>query len=87
MSDPSLWTRNETSKSVFNPLTDDFIIEFRNDKNEIEIYTVPSMNMVTHPTYLADFLIKHLVDRIIEKRDLGYVSPEARAEIQKEIEV
>lgn len=84
---PTEWKRDETPKNVFNPLNDDVSVRYRNDKNEEKSIIVPFFKSTTYPTYLADHIIKHLVDAIIIDRKLGYVTPEKRAEIQKEVEV
>lgn len=79
--------RDETPTHIFNPLKNDLVLQEFNDLNEKITYTIPVVEISTYPKYLADILRKHLVDAIINERNLGYISPEERAEIQKETEV
>lgn len=87
MGDPTTWTRNDVEKSFFNPVSRELVLEYRNDRDETVTYTLLPLRIATYPTYLADFMIKRLIDFVIEDRKMGYVTPEGRAEIRKEIEV
>ena len=84
--DPTTWTKDETAKTFFSPLSKDLVIEYRNDDGTYQAYIIPMLSPSTYPTYLADHFIKHIVDAVINERGLGYITPEERAEIQKEVE-
>lgn len=86
MDDPTNWKRNEVPKTFKNPLEKDFTVKYFNDKNETETYTIPPGES-TYPTYLAKYFIKHLLDELINQKHGGYITPEVRAELQKEIEL
>lgn len=87
MSDPQTWTRNDTPKSFYNPLNDAQSFEYRHENNTLETYSIPPLKTSTYPTYLADFLINQLLNALINDRNLGYLTPEKRAELRKEIEI
>ncbi len=83
--DPTLYKRDETPKSFFNPLSFPVNVEYRDEKNNVLIIAIPPLKISEFPTYKADILIKHLVDAIINDRELGIVTPEDRKEIEKEV--
>jgi len=87
MDDPTTWKRDETPKSFFSPLKDNFVIEYRDDDNKIIEYIIKPLEIMTYPTYLGNYLINKIVDAMINERKLGYISPEKRKELQKGIEV
>jgi hypothetical protein len=74
-----------TPKSIFNPLPNDFSTIYKDDENVDHVYTVPSMQVTTFPTYLANHVITQLTDALINDRNLGYVTPEERRKIEEEI--
>lgn len=78
--------KDETPTHFYNPLTKNLEVALRNEQNQEVIKVVPAGEISTEPKWLADILIKHLVDAIINDRKLGIVSPEKRLEIQQEIE-
>lgn len=80
-------TRDETPTHLFNPLKNDLVLELFNDENIGTIYLARSLEVSTYPRYLADIVKKHLIDKIINDRGLGYVTPEQRKELLEEIEV
>lgn len=85
-SNPENWQRNLTPKTFINPLGSSVEIHHLDDENIPHTYSIPPFKPVTYPSYLADFLILHLVDAVINERKLGYLTPEKRAEIAAEIE-
>ena len=85
--DPTNQQRDNTPTHFFNPLKDTVKVGVRDDKNVEQMIEIPSMAISTHPKWLADVLVKHLVDAIINERKLGIISPEKWAELQEETEV
>lgn len=79
--------RNDTLISIFNPLQFDFMVKLRNEKNVYVEYIVPSMEIETFPTYIADIIKNKLVRAIQDDRDIGYYDKEKEDEIRKEISV
>lgn len=79
--------RDTTPKSVFNPLPIDFVDEIRDDDNKIQIYTVPSMEIVSFPSYLADRIINDLITAIENHRQSSYLTPEQKLKIRQEVEI
>lgn len=84
---PQDWKRNEAPKSFYNPLKDDFVISYRDEANEPVKYTIPPQKISTYPTYLADYFIKHIVDAIINERELGFLTPDDRQKIEQEVNI
>lgn len=85
-SNPENWKRDETPKSFFNPLDKEIEIPYKNDNNDDHIYKMPPLKIATQPKFMADLLIKHIVDEVINYRDIGVVTPQIRAAITKEVE-
>jgi len=79
--------RDETPKSVFNPLRYDFKTTYRNDDNSFREYMVRSMEIETFPAYIANHVIKHLIDAVQNERHVLGTDLKAIEEIRKEIEV
>jgi len=73
---------NKKMVFVFNPSNKDF--KFKFDGKE---YDVPSRDFKEFPLHIANHAKKHLVNYLINTRDIGIISPEQRAELLKEIEV
>ncbi len=82
---PEGWKPDVTPRSIYNPFSDDFTCSYRDDKNVKQSVVVPALDILSLPAWLAKHVGKHLVDTIINERDLGYVSLEVRAEIEKEV--
>ena len=78
--------RDDTPKSLFNPIKDDFIAEIRDDHNIKQTYIIHSMEIETFPAWLADILTKKLITAVKNERQIGF-SPELEEEIRKEIEI
>lgn len=83
--DPKKWKRNEEPKTFINPLNKIFSFDRLNDQNTVESYIFTPIGIYTYPTFLADFFITKIVDEIISDRGLGYLTPEERSEIAKEV--
>lgn len=84
---PQEWTPDMTPVSIFNPLDDDVVVKYLNDKNQEQTVVLGSIQMSTHPKYLADLLTKRLVDAIINDRNLGFLTEEEKLEIVNETKV
>jgi len=82
---PESWEPDETPKKIYNPLDKSFTSEYRNDKNEIETVTIPALDIISLPMWLALHTGKDLVDAIINDRSLGFLTPEERAKIEAEV--
>ncbi len=80
-------TRDNTPKSVFNPLDEEFVDEIRDDDNKIKKYVVPSLEIVGFPTYLADRIINDLITAVMNARKINPQDQEKYLEIKAEIEV
>ena len=79
--------RNDTPKSLFNPLKVDFIAEIRDDNNQKQTYIIHSMEIETFPSWLADILEKKLITQVKYDRNVGLFSQEEENKIRKEVEV
>lgn len=86
MADSQDIKRNDSPKTFFNPLHKKLELEYRDDNNEIENITLAPLSALTYPTFKADFLIKHIIDALIDERELGYVTPGGRKLLQQEVE-
>lgn len=84
---PENWKPNESPLSIHNPLTHDFIYSYRKEDNSPVTLTIPAMDIVTLPTWLAEYAIKHLVDEIINERNLGFITLEQRDKLEAEIRI
>lgn len=69
---------NQKPRHLFNPLIEDFSVPCLDDNNVEHTYTIHGMEVETFPTYLADYIEKHLIDHILNKRGL-----EPNVELQK----
>lgn len=85
MDNPTTWKPNETPKSFFNPLTEVIDIEYFNDLNETIKSTIPSRQLMTLPTHLADLYIRRILDAVVNHRKIKHVDDNVKAELLKEI--
>ncbi len=83
--DPTLYKIDDTPKSFFNPLDKDIQVEYRHENNLVDLINIPSLKISTHPTYIANVLVKHLIDAIVNDRELGLQSPELLRKIEQEV--
>jgi hypothetical protein len=79
--------RDETKISLFNPLKTDFIDHMRDDNNVEREYLVRSMEIETFPAYIANHVIKHLIDAIKNERSVIGTDLKAIEDIEKEVRV
>lgn len=79
--------RDDSSRSLFNPLKTDFIAEIRDDHNKSQTYIIHSMEIETFPTWLADVLEKKLITEVKYARNVSLFSKEEEDKIRKEVEV
>lgn len=85
---PLNWKPDITPTTLINPLKKDVIVDLRDDKNnKYQIKIDANMGIITLPKWQSDVVKKHLVDEVINVRELGYLSPEERSKIEKEVEV
>lgn len=82
---PESWKRDETPISLYNPLSEDVTIKRLDDQNREEVHILPATTAKTYPAYLANYLKNHLIDHIINARNIGLVTPEKRATIEQEV--
>ncbi len=81
-----LQTRNDAPKSFTNPLTHEVIYEyFTEPDNTREKIVVKPFTQTTLPTWLADIVIEHVIDAMINEQNLGLVTPEMREELRNEV--
>lgn len=61
---------NLTPKTLFNPLKSEFIKETKLgvEGDDPVIYTIPSLELKTFPTYLADHLAHYLAQAVVAER-------------------
>jgi len=85
MTSIDLKPRNDTPKSLFNPMRKDFICPLRDDNNVFHDYKIRSMEIESFPAYLADVLINHLVNEVQIERNTNPLDEKAMNEIRKEI--
>lgn len=79
--------RNDTPRSLFNPLRTDFVAEIRDEHNVQQKYVIRSMEIETFPAWLANIIMKHLIVAVQNERHINPLDPIATEEIRKEIEV
>lgn len=70
MDNPENWKRDETPKSLYNPLTEDFTVTYRDDNNTPIPYTIHAGEIETFPKYLADHIEKHLAQKLVFDRGM-----------------
>jgi hypothetical protein len=78
--------RDDTPKSLFNPLSKDFTTPIRDERNAVQTYTLHSMEIETYPTWLANLIEKDLITAIKNKRNVNPVSEIEHQKIVKEVE-
>jgi len=79
--------RDETPKSIFNPMKIDLVCSIRDDNNVPQDYIVHSMEIETYPAYIANIIIKKLITAIKYARNVPPHSQEEEDKIKKEVEV
>jgi len=77
--------RDDSPKSLFNPLKIDFVTSMRDNNNISRNYTIPSMEIATFPKYLADRIENDLITTIKNERKMGFITAERENEIKKEV--
>jgi hypothetical protein len=80
-------TRDETLKTIFNPLKRDFVDRIRDDDNQEREYKIRSMETGTFPTYITNHVRKHLIDAVKNEREISGTDLKAIEEIEKEVDV
>jgi hypothetical protein len=79
--------RDETPKSLFNPLSFTFKTKLRGEDNiEVE-YEIPSLEIATFPAYLAERIQKDLITAIKNQRHLDIMTPDDENKLIAEVEV
>jgi len=79
--------RDETPKSLFNPLSDTFVTKLRGDDNiEVE-YSLPGMEISTFPAYLAERIKVDLMTAICNQRNSGFMTEDEKNKLIAEVEV
>ena len=73
---------------IYNPLKEDFVYDWFDDKDQKETLVLPSLEITRLPDSQALFMGKHLADRIYQSRELGRMDRDvAYQKIYKEIYV
>ena len=71
---------------LYNPLLKDFEYPWYDDHNEAHTLRLPSLVITTLPKAQGDFMLKHLIDEIINERGNTKKGHDAQAEeIKKEV--
>lgn len=78
--------RDDSPKSIFNPLTEEFIAEYRDDKNIPQTVRLLPMSVNTFPKWLADNIVRQLIVAVQNKRNISPGDMVKEQEIRKEIE-
>jgi len=80
---------NQTPKSIFNPLSEDFVATRADDTNVSHTYCIQSFCVATFPTYLADHIAKKLAHEVVSTRGISQNSnyEDDIASVLKEIEI
>jgi hypothetical protein len=86
MIDVKFAKKDESPKSLFNPMKSDAVFSIRDDQNVPQIYIIHSMEIETYPTYLADIIIKKLITAIQNERGVLGTNLKGIEEIRKEVE-
>jgi hypothetical protein len=79
--------RDNSPKSLFNPLKTNFITSIRDDNNIPQDYIIRSMEIATFPAYLAKHIIRNLITAVQNEREILSTNLKEIEEIRKEIEV
>ncbi len=87
MNDPKYWKKNVNPVSFKNPLEREISIDQFNPQNRIVTTVFAPLKTYTMPKYKADYFIKHITDAVINDRQMGYLTPEARIEVEKEVRI
>jgi hypothetical protein len=56
------------NRPLYNCLDYDFLFEWFDDKNEVHILKIPSLDIAYFPEGQYEFMKKHLLDDVIEQR-------------------
>lgn len=83
--DPAQWKPDNTPKSFFNRLKHELVVELLDDNNKPMKIVVPSMTLVTYPTYIADRIISRLVDELMNEEYSGFQTADVREKVLAEI--
>lgn len=78
---------NRNPKSLFNPLKDDFTVNYATDDAAPLPYTVPSLEIATFPAYIADHIAKKLAHEIVFTRGIHTNYTDDYTAVLAEIEV
>lgn len=78
---------NQTPRNLFNPLLEDFTITHLDDELNPHVYTLHGMEIGTFPTYIADYIEKHLIDHIGNYRGWEPNTQSQMEHIRREVEV
>lgn len=79
--------RNSKPVSLYNPLRSDFTVTYATDDGPPMPYTIPSLEIKTFPSYIADHIKKHLAQEVIGSRGVRLNYDDDYKEALKEIEV
>lgn len=84
---PEEWTADLTPTTIQNPLAHDFKHIYLTDDNSRTELSLPALDVVTLPKWLAERVIVHLTDAMINTRGLGFLTPEERLRLEEEIRI
>lgn len=87
MTDAQYIKKDDSPKSIFNPMKIDFIDEIRDDDNKVKKYVVPSFEIADFPTYITNRIIEDLILAVMNEREISPFDEEKMKEIRQEIEV
>lgn len=78
--------RDETQRTFYNPLSHTLVVVARKADNTTHEYMLDPIKYHTYPAYIAEHLIKNLIDAVANERGINTVrEPNKIEEIRKEI--
>lgn len=73
-------------KTIYNPLSEDFTVNFAGDENIPVPYTIHALEVDTYPTVIANHITKHLAEHIYQIRGQKTNHDDDIKAIRREIE-
>lgn len=70
-------TKDETPKSLFNPLFEDFVVQMADEENNPHIYILHAQEVETFPAYIANHIEKKLAQKIYIERTGGRITKDS----------
>lgn len=78
--------RNEAPKYIFNPLNEDFSVDYDVPGKGRTTFTIHAREAESFPTYIANHVKKHLANRVLHTRGVRFNVDADLQEIGREID-